>query len=455
MEEEEKKIIQRVKLHCRFHSNQEKIFYESKARYKIIAKGRRFGLTKGMALYVIEQMFKGVSPVLWVDTTYANIEKYFERYFLPELKEIPKYVFRFRQIKNDFRLFMNNEKYYCDFRSADKPENIEGFGYALIILNEAGIILKNRSLWEETILPMALDYKAEIIVGGTPKGKRNKEGYHLFYELFQKGERSKVKSEKGNPPPYPSKEGIYEGWQSFNFSSYDNPLLDEKDIKELESNMPPNLRLQEIYGKFIDQANAGIIKREWFCYYSPGELTQKRNYGTYQSWDTAFKKNEENDYSVCTTWRVTENGYYLMNMYRERLEFPELKKSAARLADEFKPRYVLIEDKASGQSLIQELERETRIPVKKIKTDKDKIARLNAVTPLFESGKVFVPRPDNNKWAESFINELIDFPNGEFDDAVDSTSQFLEYAKSIPTEKKEILIIKKRKIDVSRYKKRR
>ena len=62
-----------------------------------------------------------------------------------------------------------------DFRSADKPENIEGFGYALIILNEAGIILKNRRLWEETIRPMAMDYKAKVIIGGTPKGKRVKK----------------------------------------------------------------------------------------------------------------------------------------------------------------------------------------------------------------------------------------------------------------------------------------
>ncbi len=77
----------------------------------------------------------------------------------------------------------------CDFRSADKPENIEGFGYELIILNEAGIILKNRRLWEESIRPMILDYKAKVIIGGTPKGKRVKKTNetHLFYELFQRG----------------------------------------------------------------------------------------------------------------------------------------------------------------------------------------------------------------------------------------------------------------------------
>lgn len=395
-----------VNIEYGFHLNQDKIFYESDARYKIIAKGRRFGLTKGMANYVIDRMFDGTNPVLWVDTTYANIEKYFERYFLPVLKELPKKIYKFRQIKNDFKLFINNEKYYCDFRSADKPENIEGFGYKLIILNEAGIILKNRTLWEESILPMALDYKADIIVGGTPKGKRNKNELHLFYELFQKGLREN--NNKRIDPPTPEEINTIR-WESFNFSTYDNPLLDKKEIKELETNMPPNLRLQEIHGKFVDELNSGIIKKKWFCYYSQGELSQKRNYGIYQSWDTAFKKNEENDYSVCTTWQVTENGFYLLDVIRDRLEFPDLKREAVKMSDKFKPRYVLIEDKASGQSLIQELERETRIPIKKIKVDKDKIARLNAVTPLFETGKIFIPDPNaagekKSGWNSSLMN---------------------------------------------------
>ncbi len=70
--------------------NQKKIFLESDARYKVVAKGRRFGLTRGLAHYVIENMLEGVTPVLWVDTIYGNIERYFERYFLPALRILPK-----------------------------------------------------------------------------------------------------------------------------------------------------------------------------------------------------------------------------------------------------------------------------------------------------------------------------------------------------------------------------
>jgi len=255
----------------------------------------------------------------------------------------------------------------------------------------------------------------------------------LFYELYIKGLSTN-------------------GWESFNFTSYDNPLLDEEEIKELEKNIPANLRLQEIYGKFIDEINAGIIKTEWFNYYSSGTLQLIENFGIYQSWDTAFKKHEENDYSVCTTWQVSKDGFYLIDFFKEKLEFPELKKAAIKLNDKFHPKFVLIEDKASGQSLIQELKRETRLPIKVIKVDKDKIARCNSVSPLFESGRIYIPIPEEKKWVESFVNELVEFPNGEFDDAVDSTTQFLEYAKNRPNTKQEIIIIKRKKINLNKYK---
>src|SRR5690606_33786583 len=110
-----------------------------------------------------------------------------------------------------------------------------------IVVNEAGIVLKNRSLWNESILPMILDYKANVLIGGTPKGKTVKRTNekHLFYELFERG---KTKDEKRETE-----------WKAFNFSSYDNPLLDPNDIDELVKQISPALRDQEIFGKFIDK----------------------------------------------------------------------------------------------------------------------------------------------------------------------------------------------------------
>ena len=404
-----------INVYVNFHDKQEELF-KHWARYKIIAKGRRFGLTKGMAFYAMQKGFEdGESKILWVDTIYGNINRYYERYFLPVLK-VAKIVYEYKRQDNILKIHNS----YIDFRSADRPENIEGQGYTLIIINEAGIILKNRRLWTETILPMVIDYKARVIIGGTPKGKFTKKNErHLFYELFEKGKQQ-------------------ENWKSFNYSTYDNVLLDPNEIREVENEIPPFLRQQEIYGKFIEENEAQIINHSWWRYYegkplltSPllkgrnGELGIER---IVQSWDTAFKTKEENDFSVCTTWGITKNKFLLLHLFRERMEFPELKRKAAELFLTFKPSVVLIEDKASGQSLIQELERETRIPIRKIKVDKDKYARFISVTPLIEAGKVELP--EGEPWVPFFINEMEEFPNGEFDDIVDSTTQFLNEFKT-------------------------
>ncbi|MBI5728118.1 MAG: phage terminase large subunit [Ignavibacteriales bacterium] len=400
-----------AKIEISYHSCQRQIF-ESDARFKVIAKGRRFGLTRGMANYVIEQMLQGVSPVLWIDTVYGNIERYVERYFKPVLAGLPKSAWNFRSNRNDLKIL----NAVCDFRSADRPENIEGFGYALIIINEAGIILKNRSLWEESIRPMILDHKAKVIIGGTPKGKvvkRTRET-HLFYELFERGLQG-------------GEAATVSHWKSFNYSTYDNPLLDPLEIDEMVKEISPALREQEVNGKFVELNQEGIIRREWFRFYQIGpDYKPKGN--IIQSWDTAFKKNAENDYSVCTTWLSGENGYYLLDMWKGRVEFPELKRKVVELYERYKPQTVLIEDKASGQSLIQELQRGTRIPIKAVKVDKDKVARVHSITPLIEAGRVYLP--EGHGFTEELIRECEDFPAGQFDDSVDSMSQALEYLKA-------------------------
>ena len=407
--------MKEIKLNIEFHEKQQEIFFKSKERFKIIAKGRRFGLTKGMANYNILRAVEKPITLLWVDTIYSNIERYYERYFLPVLKTLGSNYYHYS--KRTQQLYIG--KSVIDFRSADRPENLEGYGYNLITINEAGIILKNRRIWTESILPMTIDHKAEVIIGGTPKGKfLKKNEKHLFYELYLKGEVASGQSAVGNKG----------NWKSFNYSSYDNPLLDEEEIREVEKEIPLFLREQEIRGKFVEQNASELIKREWWRFYQLGASTSLGIIKTIQSWDTAFKTKEENDFSVCTTWGISKSHFYLLDVFRERLEFPELKRKVVQLAEKYNVNEILIEDKASGQSLIQELERETRLPVKKIKVDRDKYSRLVAITPLIEAGKIVLP--ENAPWLEQYINEFEEFPNGEFDDQVDSTTQAINANKT-------------------------
>lgn len=145
----------------------------------------------------------------------------------------------------------------------------------------------------------------------------------------------------------------------------------------------------------------------------------------YQSWDCAFKVTDESDYSVCTTWRVTSNCLYLVDVFRDKLNFPDLKNQVIRLYERYSPAGVIIEDKAAGQSLIQQLQAETMLPVLSFMPKRDKETRFVTVTPMLEAGKVYVPYAA--PWLAEFELEMMNFPHAKHDDQVDSVTQFLSW----------------------------
>jgi predicted phage terminase large subunit-like protein len=147
------------------------------------------------------------------------------------------------------------------------------------------------------------------------------------------------------------------------------------------------------------------------------------------SWDTANKPTELADYSVCTSWGVKGPRFYLLNVFRKKLAYPDLKRAVEQRAL-FNPSVILIEDKASGTQLIQELIEGGLSMVTRCKPDGDKIMRLHAQTATIENGFVHLPR--EARWLSEYVRELIIFPAGRFDDQVDSTSQALAWAKRRP-----------------------
>lgn len=208
------------------------IFFDSPEKFVIVTKGRRFGATKGAAHAIIEYALEGITPMLWVDTINSNIDRYIDRYFLPVLKQIPSSNWSWH--KQDKLLKIYNSK--IDFRSAERPESIEGFGYKKIFLNEAGIILEDDYLYTNAILPMLMDYPdSQLIAAGVPKGKEKKNGQkHKFYELFERAKTGQ------------------DGYKALSYTSFDNPFLTHEDIVEIERELSTDEADQEIYGKFID-----------------------------------------------------------------------------------------------------------------------------------------------------------------------------------------------------------
>jgi predicted phage terminase large subunit-like protein len=169
-----------------------------------------------------------------------------------------------------------------------------------------------------------------------------------------------------------------------------------------------------------------IIKWEWFRLYDelPARTANDR---IVQSWDTASKAEEINDFSVCTTWRISGNDYYLLDVLREKLKYPDLKRRIIDHALRSKANSIIIEDKGSGIALIQELQRETTdVPHPIAFTpEADKVTRMHAQSAKIEAGQVHLPR--RAEWLEDFRTELLQFPKGRYDDQVDSLSQFLAW----------------------------
>ena len=204
------------------------------------------------------------------------------------------------------------------------------------------------------------------------------------------------------------------------FWSYD-------ELCKLREELPLS-KWQAQYQQDPTSEEGALVKREWWKEWENERPPQCQF--VIQSWDTAFTKSERADYSACTTWGVfykDENEFdphiILLDALKERLEFPQLKERAMQMYREWEPDACIVEAKASGAPLVFELRR-MGIPVQEYTPTRgnDKISRVNAVSDLFASGKVWAPR---KRWAEEVIEELAAFPNSDHDDLVDSTTQAL------------------------------
>jgi predicted phage terminase large subunit-like protein len=227
-----------------------------------------------------------------------------------------------------------------------------------------------------------------------------------------------------------------EGWEVIDFPALlptGRPLWPQFWSKiELEAlkNELPHAKWQAQYMQQPTSDVSAIIKREWWRIWENDYPPQCEF--LIQSWDTAFLKTQRSDYSACTTWGVfyhpddrgvEQANIILLNCFKRRMEFPELKQKAFEEWKEWEPDAMIVEAKAAGSPLIFEL-RAMGIPVQEFTPSKgnDKIARLNAVADLFASGHVWVP---NTSWAEELVEEVASFPSGEHDDLVDSMTQAL------------------------------
>ena len=232
-----------------------------------------------------------------------------------------------------------------------------------------------------------------------------------------------------------SKDGT-DDWEVIEFPAIlpsGNPLWPgfwkKEELEAIKSEIPVS-KWEAQYQQNPTSEEGALVKREYWRIWADDKPPQCEY--IIQSWDTAFEKHNRADYSACTTWGVFDQAdrhgnlrpnIILLDAFRDRLEFPDLKKKAFEMWKEWNPDSLIVEKRAAGAPLIYEM-RKIGIPLSEYTPHKgqDKIARVNAITDLFASGVVW--RPDT-RWAEEVVEEMASFPNGDHDDYVDSSSQAL------------------------------
>lgn len=380
-----------------YSAAQAAMFFDDAAhgRFRFYPKGRRLGATRGAAHACIEWCLDGMA-VLWGDTTHANIGRYVRRYFLPVLKRngVP-----FRWNSQNGELQVGDQGGFVDFRSADRPENWEGFGYHRIFLNEAGIILDDRYLYDNAVLPMLMDFpESQLIAAGTPKLRQGKG--RLFAELCARAARGVA------------------GFFTRTFTSYDNPFLRRSAVDALARELPEAERQQEIFGKFVESEGTRV-KRSWFRTGWPFPKWRRDQCTIALGVDLGgLKQKASNDYTALVVLARDPEGYnWVLHAERDRRAFHAILVWIEQVANDFDVDVVAIEDVQFQVATVQELVRTTDLPVRPVNPGSaDKGTRFSRVEVRYEQGFIYhAPTLDPD-----FVDELLAFPLGDHDDFVDA-----------------------------------
>lgn len=372
----------------------------------IVTKGRRYGATRCALQACAEWTLEG-KTILWGDTVAGNIDRYVDRYLIPIFK-VNNIPYHYHRQNKQFEAGSG----YIDFRSADRSENWEGFGYDKIILNEAGIILKGergRYLYENAVRPMLMDSeKSQLIAVGVPKGIMYKGTQTLFYELSKQ-------------------------YKHLEYSTYDTPFIPVSAIDEFVTTMPSSIVQQEIYGKFIDLAGS-IVQREWLSYFENAPSDMTIGIGV----DTASEVKTSSDYTAISVVGYKDGFYYVLDVFRDKLITPmQIANLIKRYADRYDTKTVTIEKTGQGGHLVRQIQIELGAGywIRTTTPRKDKYERFLPIAGLYEKGMI----KHSQRLIKEFQDELLSF-NGNgagHDDMVDS----LEIAiNSIVTKKAEFKV---------------
>lgn len=376
------------------HENQKKVA-KSKSRWKILCAGRRFGKTR-LGIHMCMEVALNGGRAWWVAPTFA-IARVGWRALENAAYSFPEEIRPKISLANMEVIFPNGGSIAC--KSADNPQRLRGEGLNFLVMDEAAFIKPD--VWQEVLRPTLTERKGGALFISTPMGMDN-----WFYDLW----------ETARTAP---------NWERFQFSTYDNPMIDDSEIDSAKHEVGSIVFAQEYLAEFVN-AGQGILKPEWISYF---DIKERMYIGGGSQWnpqemlhigaaDLAVTTDSTSDYTVILSMAISPDmKLFVEDMIRVKIEGPDIVPTIQQLYNKYRWANVMIEKQGFSKNFIQMAQR-VGMRVREMDASKDKITQALPLSARMESGDVLFRR--NASWLEELERELMTFPVGRHDDIVDA-----------------------------------
>jgi len=385
-------------LNVKLHDKQREVF-NSTARFKIVAAGRRFGKSRLAAwILLIEALQSTTKDVFYVAPTYQQARDI----MWGVLKELGHEVISAAHENTSVLTLVNGRKIYL--KGADRPDTLRGVGLAYVVIDEYADIKPN--VWEQILRPSLADVQGKALFIGTPKGRNH------FYELWKYADGQKD-----------------DDWESFHYSSYDNPLIPASEIEAAKNSMSSFAFRQEFMASF-EAASRDIFKEDWI--HIDEDEPEDGNYfiavdlaGFIKVDKDAGNKNSKLDETAIAIVKVHEEGWWVADIKHGRWDIKETCEQIFSAVREYEPTKIGIEKgslKNAALPYLMDLMQKNglffRIDDCTHGNQKKTERIVWALQGRFEHGRVTL---NYGTWNNHFIDQLVNFPNSQLhDDLVDA-----------------------------------
>jgi predicted phage terminase large subunit-like protein len=372
-----------MKLTIELHEKQYEIF-ENYNRFNVIRCGRRFGKSYLAFALALESMLgEDGCHVLYTAPSYQDLKK---RY-----RDAKKLFIPLGAICKEGEIKLKNS--YLEFSGVWRSETIRGNSYQRVICDEWAFADNGEEAWQDVIMPTLADHEGDAFFFSTPSGRNH------FYDLDKMSD-------------------LYSNWQSFHYTSYDNPLIKKSEIDLMKQQLPSLAFAQEILAEYVDRG-ASKIKREWII-----NDDSKVCKDFYIGVDLAISQKETADYTAIVAIGVTEDQeIVVVDAVRGRWTFVEIGRRIIEMHDKWQARVVGVEAVQAQAWMVQELKRNTRMNVVGMKADRDKVIRFQPVEARYEQRLI----SHVSTLPKEFTEELLNF-TGTSQDRHDDFIDALAYA---------------------------